>query len=336
MVATCLRVIKQILHDKRSISMIFVVPLVITTFLFLLLGDSDVHLSLATNSQNPSVVTLLKKDADVTVVDDSEGIDDSLKSGKYDAYIKYTDQGTELYFLEENSLYVNKVHDILKKTQEKLSPQSKVSTHYLYGSRLKTTFEKLTYALIAIVAFFLIFLISGIAFVREQVLGTLERILISPVSKLRLILGYTLGFSIFGIVQGTLLLLFSRFVLNVNFKGSFPLMEMTIVLLSICAVSIGMFVAIFANTEFQMVQFIPLVIVPQILYSGIIAIRTLPLHLEKLQFLMPIYYGAQALKKVMVNGFTVTNIVQDWLALSVISLLFTLLNTFFLKKYRAL
>ena len=336
MVATCLRVIKQILHDKRSISMIFVVPVVITTFLFLLLGDSDVHLSLATNSQNPSVVTLLKKDADVTVVDDSKDIDDSLKSGKYDAYIKYTDQGTELYFLEENSLYVNKVHDILKKTQEKLSPQSKVTTHYLYGNQLKTTFEKLTYALIAIVAFFLIFLISGIAFVREQVLGTLERILINPVSKLRLILGYTLGFSIFGIVQGTLLLLFSRFVLNVEFKGSFPLMEMTIVLLSICAVSIGMFVAIFANTEFQMVQFIPLVIVPQILYSGIIAIRTLPFHLEKLQFLMPIYYGAQALKKVMVNGFTVTNIVQDWLALIVISLLFTFLNTFFLKKYRAL
>ena len=71
--------------------MIFV-PLVITTFLFFLLGDSDVHLSLATNSQNPSVIKLLKKDADVTVVDDLKGIDENLKSGKYDAYIKYTDQ----------------------------------------------------------------------------------------------------------------------------------------------------------------------------------------------------------------------------------------------------
>lgn len=120
MLATCLRVIKQILHDKRSISMIFVVPLVITTFLFFLLGDSDVHLSLATNSQNPSVIKLLKKDADVTVVDDLKGIDENLKSGKYDAYIKYTDQGTELYFLEENSLYVNKVHDILKKNSGKI------------------------------------------------------------------------------------------------------------------------------------------------------------------------------------------------------------------------
>lgn len=336
MVATCLRVIKQILHDKRSISMIFVVPLVITAFLFFLLGDGDVHLSLATNSQNPSVIKLLKKDADVTVVDDLKGIDENLKSGKYDAYIKYTDQGTELYFLEENSLYVNKVHDILKKTQEKLSPQSGVTTHYLYGNQLKTTFEKLTYALIAIVAFFLIFLISGIAFVREQVLGTLERILISPVSKLRLILGYTLGFSTFGIIQGTLLLLFSRFILNVPFEGNIVLMELTIILLSISAVSIGMFIAIFANTEFQMVQFIPIVIVPQILYSGIIAIRTLPFHIEKLQFIMPIYYGAQALKKVMVDGLTINSVILEWLALIVISLLFTLLNTFFLKKYRAL
>lgn len=336
MLATCLRVIKQILHDKRSISMIFIVPLIITTFLFLLLGDSDVNLSIATNSQNPTIVQLLKKEANVTVVDDLKDNDDSLKSGKYDAYIKYTDQGTEIYFLEENSLYGNKINSILQKIQEKVSSQSKVTTHYIYGEKLKTTFEKLTYALIAIVAFFLIFLISGIAFVREQVLGTLERILISPVSKLRLILGYTLGFSAFGIVQGTLLLLFTRFILNVPFEGNFALMELTIILLSISAVSIGMFIAIFANTEFQMVQFIPIVIVPQILYSGIISITTLPFHLEKLQFVMPIYYGAQALKKVMVNGLPINHVVSDWLALIIISLIFTFLNTFFLKKYRAL
>ena len=155
---------------------------------------------------------------------------------------------------------------------------------------------------------------------REQVLGTLERILISPVSKLRLILGYTLGFSAFGIIQGTLLLLFSRFILNVPFEGNFVLMELTIILLSISAVSIGMFIAIFANTEFQMVQFIPIVIVPQILYSGIIAIRTLPFHIENYNLLCQSIMERR-LKKVMVDGLTINSVILEWLALIVISLL---------------
>lgn len=332
--ATAIRVIKQIIRDRRSLLMIFIVPLLITTVLFFLLGDSDPKMSIATNSQLPQVTKSIEHHAELAHYKDLTHAKEALKDGRLQTYIDYTKSGVEVYFKEDNSLYSSKVHTILTESQEKLSPDSKITSHLLYGSNLDTNFEKLSYALIVVVAFFLIFLISGISFVREQVLGTLERILLSPVSKVRLVLGYTLGFSVFGIVQGNLLYAFTRVALDVPLKGSLLFTEFIIIILSLAAVSIGMFVAIFANTEFQMVQFIPIVIIPQILYSGILPIDGLPYHLENLKFIMPIYYGATALKKVAIDQMSFSAIGYDLLAMLIITLFFTGLNALFLIKYR--
>lgn len=336
MIATSIRVVKQIIHDKRSILMIFVVPLIITSFLYFLLGEGNTDLTISTNSQNSNIERLIKKKASYIKQNDLAEAKSMLKSGEIQAYIDFTTHGIDVYFLEENSLYSKQVHEILTDIQEKARPDSSINSMLIYGDKLKTNFEKLAYALIPIVAFFLIFLISGIAFVREQVLGTLERILINPVSKIKLVLGYTLGFSIFGILQGTLLLFFTKYILKVPFVGHLYFLEVIIICLSVSAVSIGMFVAIFANTEFQMVQFIPIVIIPQILYSGILPIDKLPFSLEKLRYIMPIYYGAQSFKKLSIDNFPFSSMILDLIALVVCSMIFTLLNTYFLKKYRAI
>jgi len=72
------------------------------------------------------------------------------------------------------------------------------------------------------------------------------------------------------------------------------------ILLAFTAVSTGTLISIFANNEFQVVQFIPIIIIPQIFFSGLIPIDTLPFHLEILSYIMPVYYGCTALHNVMV------------------------------------
>lgn len=63
--ATAIRVIKQIIRDRRSLLMIFIVPLLITTVLFFLLGDSDPKMSIATNSQLPQVTKSIEHHAEL-------------------------------------------------------------------------------------------------------------------------------------------------------------------------------------------------------------------------------------------------------------------------------
>ena len=131
---------------------------------------------------------------------------------------------------------------------------------------------------------------------------TLSRMLQSPLSKTSIIGGYLLGYGILSTLQSILLLIFSAYVLKLHFEGSILLCILIMTLLSFCAVSVGTLLSIFAKTQLQMIQFIPIVIVPQIFFSGLLPLDTIPFHIGKLSILFPVYYGCISLKKVIVYG----------------------------------
>jgi ABC-2 type transport system permease protein len=106
------------------------------------------------------------------------------------------------------------------------------------------------------------------------------------------------------------------------------------ILMSMSAVCIGAFCSIFANNEFQIMQFIPVVIIPQIFFSGLISLDTLPYHLGILAKIMPVYYACDALKAITIKGQKLAEILPDVAALLIFIGLFFILNTFALKKYR--
>ena len=114
------------------------------------------------------------------------------------------------------------------------------------------------------------------------------------------------------------------------------LMPQMIWQLAVCAVELGSLVSIFANGEFQVAQFIPVIIIPQIFFTGIIPLDTIPYGLGNLCYVMPMYYGATPLKLIMQQGAGWAE-VWPWLAALVgcIIMLFTV-NTLSLKKYRKL
>ena len=106
------------------------------------------------------------------------------------------------------------------------------------------------------------------------------------------------------------------------------------ILLSMTAVCIGAFCSIYANNEFQMMQFIPMIVIPQIFFSGLISLDTIPYHLGVLAKIMPVYYACDALKAIIIKGATLSEVGMELLALLVFIGIFFVLNIFALKKYR--
>ena len=158
--------------------------------------------------------------------------------------------------------------------------------------------------------------------------------MVTPVRRWQVVLGFTLGFGVFAILQSVILLLFSMWVLGVTVAGSPFTAGLIMLMLALSAVCIGAFFSIFSNNEFQMAQFIPVVVIPQIFFSGLFSIDTLPYHLGALARIMPIYYACSALKTVMVMGGGLNDIWPELLALLLFILVFFCINILALKKYR--
>jgi len=115
-------------------------------------------------------------------------------------------------------------------------------------------------AILGLVVFFFTFINAAISFIRERSQGTLEKFMVSPLSRVEIVLGYVLGFSLFTLLQSTTTLLVVTFGFKVPMRGN-PLTALAVVLLlGAGALVLGSFLSNFARSEFQVVQFIPLII----------------------------------------------------------------------------
>jgi ABC-2 type transport system permease protein len=170
-------------------------------------------------------------------------------------------------------------------------------------------------ALIATLALFFSFLLTGISFLRERSQGTLERLMASPVSPSDIVVGYLGGFFIFALVQTLIILLYTIYVLDVSYHGDLWQIFVFQVVVIIGAVNLGIFISTFARNEFQMVQFIPLIIIPQIFLSGVIwPVEQMPDYLQWLAHALPLTYAVRGLRDIMLSGQSLLDV---WVELAV-------------------
>ncbi|WP_319454338.1 MULTISPECIES: ABC transporter permease [unclassified Mycobacterium] len=143
------------------------------------------------------------------------------------------------------------------------------------------------------------FLITSITMQRERVSGTLERILTTPLRRLDLLAAYGTAFSIAAAAQATLACVVSFWLLGLDTAGSPILVFVIAIINAVLGVGLGLLCSAFARTEFQAVQFMPVVIVPQLLLCGIIVPRAvLPEWLQWISNAMPASYALEALRQV--------------------------------------
>ncbi|UAL29351.1 ABC transporter permease [Nocardioides rotundus] len=158
-------------------------------------------------------------------------------------------------------------------------------------------FDSVAPALLALFPFFIMFLVTSVTTLRERSSGTLERLLVLPMGKLDLLIGYALAFGLLAAIQSGLAVAVSVGLLGMDLVGPVWLLTVVAVADAVLGATLGLFLSAFASTEFQAVQFMPAVVVPQMLLCGLLVPRDrLPAVLEAISDVLPLSYAVDAMK----------------------------------------
>ena len=324
------RLLEGFRRDRRTLALLFVAPIVILGLLgWLLRGSSSVpNVGIANEDSGPlgaTVSSSLSNSSHIktTEISAAEG-DAKLKDGTLVAYIVFPAD------FSQQALAGNIAPDVhlegsqpgqdtpvvqaLQASMISLASQGSgrnASFHptvtYLYGGPNLDTLDYFGAAFIGLVVFFLVFVITIVSFLNERTQGTLERLMASPLRRGEIVVGYMLGFTVLAVIQSIEVLAFALAVLRIYNAGSVWLIFGMEALMAIVAVNLGIFLSMFARSEFQAVQFIPLVVVPQILLSGILfPVSSEPQALQYVSNVLPLTYAVNGMRDIMVKGADLT------------------------------
>ncbi|UOQ84513.1 ABC transporter permease [Gracilibacillus salinarum] len=338
-IAIAKRIFQQFIRDKRSLALLLLAPILVLTLIWLVLDSEDYQPSIVTQELPEQMEEALDEAFDKEIDHlTKEETEEAFKDGEYDAFVSMED-GQLAILLEgsdptANSTTLKTLQDAL----QSLDPDNnrQMSVDYFYGSDELNLFDQVGSVLIGFFIFFFVFIIGGISFLRERTQGTLEKLLSTPVKRWEIVIGYLLGFGLFTIIQSFIIVSYAVYLLDIWMAGDFWQLIIVTILLAITALSLATLLSAFANNEFQIMQFIPIVIVPQIFFSGIFQIETLPEWLQVVSKFMPLTYGADAMKAIMIKGWNIWDIWSDIAVIVGFAFVFVILNIVALRKHRKL
>jgi ABC-2 type transport system permease protein len=170
---------------------------------------------------------------------------------------------------------------------------------WMFQDRPSFGFGALAPALLALIPFIIMFLVTSVTTLRERTSGTLERLLAMPMGKGDFLLGYAIAFGLVAAVQSALAVGLSVWFLDLQVAGPVWMLMVVAVVDAILGSALGLFVSAFARTEFQAVQFMPALVIPQILLCGLFIARAdLPPVLHAISDVLPLSYAVDAMRKV--------------------------------------
>lgn len=227
----------------------------------------------------------------------------------------------------------NHANAVTPKTSQSNSAP-KVTNHYVYGDQDTGYFAKMLPILMGFFVFFFVFLISGMALLKERTTGTLDRLLATPVKRSSIVFGYMLSYGILAILQTVLIVLVTVWLLGIEVVGSLVSVVLINLLLALVALAFGILLSTFANSEFQMMQFIPLVVVPQVFFSGIIPLDSMADWVKDISYMIPLKYSGDAVNEIIMRGTSIFNLGGDIAVLLGFLIVLTVLNIVGLRRYR--
>ncbi len=333
------RLLRQFRRDPRTLGMIFGAPLLVLGLLSLVFDSGEYKPRIGLDGAPPPLAAALDDaGAETRAVTAAEG-EALLRDQELDAVLTIRGPGQIALRLEGGDPSATRaVLLALHKAESAVAPGRRIDPElsFLHGSATMSSFDNFGPVLVGFLVFFFVFLLSGIAFVHERTTGTLERMLATPLRRWELVIGYAMAFAVLVLLQSTLIAAASVYLYGMMLVGSFVWLLAVTMLLAISAMTIGMLLSAFAHSEFQLIQFIPVVIVPQIFFSGLFPIETMHPALQALGRVLPLTYGAHAMREVMIRGGGAGAIAVDLAVLTVFPAVVLFANVLALKKVRAL
>ncbi|MFH2007730.1 MAG: ABC transporter permease [bacterium] len=349
------RVLQGFRRDKRTLVLMMLAPMLVLSLLWYIFKSDAYNPKLAAVGLPDHLVTSMREHGVRVRVLDRAAADRLLAKNEIDAIVWYSD-GRLIVRLEGSDpvkdasvrmLYLSLLKERTKRFREALDKirralpiELKIVTRppkfeRLHGRKGMTNFDSFGPVLLGFLVFFFTFIVSGVSFVRERTTGTLERMLASPIRCWELVAGYTVGFTVVVLAQVALMSLLSVYLLDMMLVGSFLWLLVITMMLAVAALTLGMFLSAYAQSEFQLFQFVPLVIVPQIFFSGLFQIETMSPWLQAFGKALPLTYGAEAMRKVMIRGAGISQIWVELLVLAGCAFAFMALNVVILNRSRA-
>ena len=338
-VALFRRVVQEIRRDRPSLGLLFIAPLLVTgLFTFILReGQAPVVDAVVVNEAGaPGVVvadrlrlTLEAQDGTVTIVPDAAAAEAMVEDGTASAAIMLPaglgSGDAPTITILTNGLdpsaeagQVAAVQRALVAAAAELTGTALPTIEHttVYGTPSTDPMTNFAPAMVGFFAYFFVYLLTGVSFLRERTGGTLERLMATPVTRGEVVTGYTLGFGLFATIQVAILMTWVLSSIHVPAIGPLPdfwiglgvpiagvpvYAFLVVVLTALGAVSLGIFLSTFARTELQIIQFIPVVLVPQFLLSGVlIPVTSLPEIVQPLVRIMPLSYAVDGLRQVFI------------------------------------
>lgn len=210
----------------------------------------------------------------------------------------------------------------------------KIKNHYVYGDANTSFFDKILPILMGFFVFFYVFLVSGMSLLKERTSGTLDRLLATPVKRFEIVFGYMLSYGVIAVLQTIVIVLVTIGLLGVEVVGNVGNIIIINLLLALVALACGILISTFTNSEFQMVQFIPIVVVPQVFFAGIIPLDTMADWVQKISYIIPLKYAGDAASRIIMHGTKLVNLSEDIGMLLIFLVVLTLLNIIGLRRYR--
>ena len=350
------KVIKELLRDKRTLAMMFVAPVFIMWLMNLMFSASTtVNIKLAAQNLPTSLVTKMDDLDHVSVqtYNDLNQAKKDLADEKVDAVVSYKNGEYQVVYANTDASKTSMTRQVLRTSiasegsnqlmarvkqalpQLKLEAKApEIKESYQYGDKNTSFFTSMIPVLIGFVVFFFVFLISGMALLKERTSGTLERLLATPVKRSEIVYGYMLSYGLIAILQTAVVVLAAIWLLNVEVVGNLFNVIIVNVVLALVALAFGILLSTLAKSEFQMMQFIPLVIMPQLFFSGIIPLSSMGDWAQTVGKFLPLTYSGDAMSQIILYGRSIGDVLPNIGVLLIFLVILTILNIVGLRRYR--
>lgn len=371
LIALVTRLLKGLWHDKRTVCFVLFAPLLVLSLIYFIINTTAIAnigvVALPQSLSEALSAQAEEKGAKLYPLEASQ-IEEILKTNQDDIALVLEVKGENilahidssslnyqksLVFLNEalGQYFETQLKNAFEEHQNSLEGLIKAKVHfkgnlgadfslpkrpslelnYLYGEKDGGLFDHFGAGIIGIFVFLFVYLLGGISLLGERISGTMAKMLSTPIKKGEILLGYIIAFGFIGLLQTGLLSLYVTYGLKMAMVGSPYLVMLINCLTAFVALSLGFLVSSLSKSEFQLIQTVPIIIVPQVFLCGLFYTEGI---WENLSFLIPLKYTVSALKAVILKGETLEGILFELLVLVVFFCLFISINLLALRKER--
>lgn len=177
-------------------------------------------------------------------------------------------------------------------------------------------------------------LFTAVAIVRERERGNIEMLIATPVSSFELILGKVLPFVMIGIVQVSVVLTLGVLIFGVPIRGELWAIYVSALTYIFAALSLGVFLSTFANTQFQAMQMAFFTFLPQILLSGFMfPFAGMPKPAQIVAEALPLTHFIRLIRGIMLRAATLADLHREiWVLLGFTALMLAVATLRFRKR----